>query len=49
MMNGDEIDLIAAEYVLGTLPADERAAAALRSREDIEQVNGEADGAADGQ
>jgi anti-sigma-K factor RskA len=34
MMNGDEIDLIAAEYVLGTLPADERAAAALRSRKD---------------
>jgi anti-sigma-K factor RskA len=32
MMNGEDIDLIAAEYVLGTLPADERAAAAMRAR-----------------
>jgi anti-sigma-K factor RskA len=32
MMNGEDIDLVAAEYVLGTLPADERAAAALRAR-----------------
>ena len=32
MINGEDIDLIAAEYVLGTLPADERAAAALRAR-----------------
>jgi anti-sigma-K factor RskA len=34
MMNGEDIDLIAAEYSLGTLPADERAAAALRARKE---------------
>jgi len=34
MMNGEDTDLIAAEYVLGTLPADERAAAALRALKD---------------
>jgi anti-sigma-K factor RskA len=32
MIDGEDIDLIAAEYALGTLPADERAAAALRAR-----------------
>lgn len=32
MMNGDDIDLIAAEYVLGTLPAGECAAVAARAR-----------------
>jgi anti-sigma-K factor RskA len=30
MTNGEDIDLIAAEYVLGTLPAGERAAVTLR-------------------
>jgi len=34
MMNGEDTDLIAAEYVLGTLRADERAAAALRALKD---------------
>ena len=28
MINGDDIDMLAAEYVLGTLPAGERAAVA---------------------
>jgi anti-sigma-K factor RskA len=32
MMNGDDMDLIAAEYVLGTLPAGECAAVAVRAR-----------------
>jgi anti-sigma-K factor RskA len=31
MTNGEDIDLIAAEYVLGTLPAGERAAVTLRA------------------
>jgi anti-sigma-K factor RskA len=34
MINGDDIDMLAAEYVLGTLPAGERAAVALRSRQE---------------
>lgn len=34
MMNGDDMDLIAAEYVLGTLPAGECAAVAVRARQD---------------
>jgi anti-sigma-K factor RskA len=34
MTNEDDIDMLAAEYVLGTLPADERAAVALRARHD---------------
>jgi anti-sigma-K factor RskA len=34
MTDQDDIDLLAAEYVLGTLPVDERAAVALRSRHD---------------
>ncbi len=34
MTDGDDIDMLAAEYVLGTLPAAERAAAALRARRD---------------
>lgn len=32
MMNGEDIDLIAADYVLGTLPAGECAAVAARAR-----------------
>jgi anti-sigma-K factor RskA len=32
MTDSDDIDMLAAEYVLGTLPAAERAAVALRSR-----------------
>ena len=35
MMNGDDMDLIAAEYVLGTLPAGECAAVAARARREI--------------
>jgi len=34
MTDEQDIDMLAAEYVLGTLPADERAAAALRARHD---------------
>jgi anti-sigma-K factor RskA len=34
MTDEQDIDMLAAEYVLGTLPADERAAVALRSRHD---------------
>lgn len=34
MTDEADIDMLAAEYVLGTLPADERAAVALRSRHD---------------
>jgi anti-sigma-K factor RskA len=32
MIDGDDIDMLAAEYVLGTLPAGERAVVAMRSR-----------------
>jgi anti-sigma-K factor RskA len=32
MMNGEDMDMIAAEYVLGTLPAGECAAVAVRAR-----------------
>jgi anti-sigma-K factor RskA len=35
MTDEQDIDMLAAEYVLGTLPADERAAAALRARHDV--------------
>jgi anti-sigma-K factor RskA len=34
MTDEQDIDMLAAEYVLGTLPADERAAVALRARHD---------------
>jgi anti-sigma-K factor RskA len=34
MTDEGDIDMLAAEYVLGTLPADERTAVALRSRHD---------------
>jgi anti-sigma-K factor RskA len=34
MTDEQDIDMLAAEYVLGTLPAEERAAVALRSRHD---------------
>ena len=31
-MSDDDLDMLAAEYALGTLPASERAAVALRAR-----------------
>jgi anti-sigma-K factor RskA len=34
MMNGEDIEMLAAEYVLGTLPASERTSVEMRSRRD---------------
>ena len=34
MSDAEDIDMLAAEYALGTLPAGERAATALRARSD---------------